>query len=111
MAFVHIGKEERAKQFFEGYGLADVPRFADPQSLLYEAFGLRKLPLGKLVNLATVTGGLRAVVSGNRQGRTEGDILQRPGAFLVYRGEVVKKFVHDSPADKPDYLAFAEVSK
>jgi hypothetical protein len=27
-----------------------------------------------------------------------------PGAFLVYRGRVIKEFIHVSAADRPDYV-------
>ena len=40
LAFVHLSTEGRAVKFFKPHHFEDVPRFADPEGHLYEAFGL-----------------------------------------------------------------------
>src|SRR5258708_3453314 len=42
--FVHLGTPERAKPYFEYYGLADVERISDPEAAIYQhpLFGLTR---------------------------------------------------------------------
>src|SRR5258708_37650784 len=40
LAFVHLANEERARKFFTPHHFENIPRFADPDGRLYEAFGL-----------------------------------------------------------------------
>src|SRR4051812_14941380 len=53
--FVHLGTPDRAKPFFEYYGIAEVERVSDPEAAVYRcpAFALgRKHPLWQLVTPA-----------------------------------------------------------
>lgn len=38
-------------------------------------------------------------------GGAEGDVAQMPGVFLLFHGETLKAYRHQSAADRPDYLA------
>ncbi|MFO0508824.1 MAG: AhpC/TSA family protein, partial [bacterium] len=38
-------------------------------------------------------------------GSAEGDVTQMPGVFLVFHGEILKSYRHQSAADRPDYVA------
>lgn len=87
--------------------MPDVPRISDPNRKLYAAFDLKQGRFLQFAGLKTVVGSARAFLAGHRQGKTEGDVLQMPGAFLLHKGRVVRSFYHESPADRPDYLGMA----
>ncbi|HRK20802.1 MAG TPA: peroxiredoxin-like family protein [Fimbriimonadaceae bacterium] len=107
VAFVHMSSELRADEFFAEFKMPDVPRISDPNRKLYAAFDLKQGRFLQFAGLKTVVGSARAFLAGHRQGKTEGDVLQMPGAFLLHRGRVVRSFYHESPADRPDYLGMA----
>ncbi len=108
MALVHMATEAEAKGFLERYGLADLPRVSDPRQSVYRAFGLNRGNLLQLFGLGTWIGGWRsAFLEGNRQGPAVGDSFQMPGVFLIFHGEVLKSYRHQSPADRPNYVSLA----
>jgi peroxiredoxin len=107
LAFVHLGTEEKANSFFTPYGLADVPRFADPEGKLYEAFGLVRAELRQYLNQESILRMLIAWLNGHFVGLPAGDVERMPGAFLVKDGEIKKAFRHKLVSDRPDYLALA----
>jgi peroxiredoxin len=107
LAFVHLGTEEKANSFFTPYGLADAPRFADPQGKLYEAFGLVRAELRQYLNRESIFRMLLAWLNGHFIGLPAGDVERMPGAFLVKDGEIRKAFRHKLVSDRPDYLALA----
>lgn len=107
LALVHMGSEERAPRFFGSYGLEDVPRVSDPERALYRAFGLGRGGLGKLLGPKVwVRGFQSAILERHGFGALAGDGLQMPGVFLLFHGEVLKSYRHQSAADRPDYLEF-----
>jgi peroxiredoxin len=107
LAFVHLGTEEKANSFFTPYGLADAPRFADPEGKLYEAFGLVRAELRQYLNQESILRMLIAWLNGHFVGLPAGDVERMPGAFLVKDGEIKKAFRHKLVSDRPDYLALA----
>ncbi len=107
LAFVHLGTEEKANSFFTPYGLADAPRFADPDGKLYEAFGLVRAELRQYLNQESILRMLIAWLNGHFVGLPAGDVERMPGAFLVKDGEIKKAFRHKLVSDRPDYLALA----
>lgn len=108
VALVHMSSEADAAQFLERYGLSDVPRVSDTRQAVYRAFGLNRGKLHELFGLRTwIRGFQSAVLEGNRQGPTAGDSFQMPGVFLIFHGEVLKSYRHQSPADRPDYVSLA----
>ena len=103
-----MGSDEQAASFLARYGLADLSRFSDPECHLYRAFGLRRLPVRKLLTLRVLRRGFAAVWRGHRQGLLiVGDGLRMPGVFLVRDGAVVRSYRHEGPGDLPDYLDLA----
>ena len=108
VAFVHIGSEADALEFFKDFGLENELRLSDPDSQYYKLFGLSQQSFFKMLSLATIQNSLRAMKSGYRQGRIKSDPKTMPGLFLISKGIVVKKFVHENPGDKPDLLDFLE---
>ena len=109
VVLVHMASESQAEVFFEKYGLQDIPRVSDPSQGIYRAFGLDRGSLLQLFGLKTWIRGFRtSVVDGHAQGATVGDSFQMPGVFLIFHGEVLRAYRHQSPADRPNYVSLAQ---
>jgi peroxiredoxin len=109
VALVHMAQESEAEPFLKKYGLVDLPRVSDPGQAVYRAFGLDRGSLLQLFGLKTWVRAFQSVVvQGNKQGATIGDSFQMPGVFLVFHGEVLRAYRHQSPADRPDYVSLAQ---
>lgn len=101
---VHMMDEDSADKQLANFGLADIPHISDPESLLYKKFRLHKGSLSQLFGFKVMVRGIIAgLVKGNGIGKEMGDIYQMPGVFLLRRGEIVNKYVHQTAADRPDY--------
>ena len=105
IVLVHMGEPDSSRRFFGKYGLDDLPQISDPRCLLYRAFGLAKGSLRALFGPFVMWRGFQAVVAGGHAvGRLAGDGFQMPGLFLLYHGQVIATYRHQSAADRPDYL-------
>lgn len=96
-----------ADQMFARAGLGDVPRLSDPDGALYRAMGLGTVAPA---TFASPTLWVRGFQSGVLAGRgfaaqSAAAIRQLPGVFLMHAGLVLREYRHQSPADRPDYLA------
>ena len=106
LLLVHMGSEEQAAEFFARYNMDDVPRISDPKCALYRGFGLSRGSLGALFGPKVWTRGLQAGLANKHGAGTQiGDGFQMPGVFLIFYGEVLRTFRHQSAADRPDYVA------
>lgn len=109
VVLVHMGGEDHASKYFQHYGLQDVLRISDPNQALYRAFGLGR---GSLFNLFGPKVWLRGFQAGVLKrhgiGRLVGDGFQMPGVFLVFHGEVLRSYRHQSAADRPQYSRFVD---
>ncbi|WP_321474559.1 peroxiredoxin-like family protein [uncultured Paludibaculum sp.] len=106
LVVVHMGREAQAVDFFGHYGLENVPRISDPERALYRAFALGRGSLLDLFGPKVWWRGFQAaILARHGLGRPAGDGFQMPGAFLLFHGELVRSYRHQSPADRPDYLA------
>ncbi len=106
LVLVHMGSEQHGSRFFQKYGLESVPQISDPKKSLYRAFGLRRGTFGDLFGPKVWLRGFEAGILGRHGvGRLVGDGFQMPGAFLLFHGEVVRSYRHQSAADRPDYMA------
>ena len=78
----------------------------DMGQTLYRAFGL---PTGKIMQIFDLRSIVRLVplVAKHGAGRVQGDGLQMPGVFVIFHGEVLKAFRHQSVADRPNYVSLA----
>ena len=108
IVFVHMSQEPEAQEFFSRYSVADCSRISDPARVLYRQFGLERGNLMQLFGPQTIVRGIQAFLKGASIGRLQGDGFQMPGAFLIYRGEVVKSFIHGFAGDLPDYKNMAK---
>jgi len=106
LVLVHMGSEQQGVKFFAKYGLESVPHISDPKRSLYRAFGLPRGSFGDLFGPKVWVRGFEAAILGRHGvGRLVGDGFQMPGAFLLFHGEVVRSYRHQSAADRPDYMA------
>lgn len=106
LVLVHMGTEQHGAKFFEKYGLEAVPQISDPRRNLYRAFGLPRGTFGDLFGPKVWVRGFQAAILGRHGvGRLAGDGFQMPGVFLLFHGEVVRSYRHQSAADRPDYMA------
>lgn len=106
LVLVHMSSEATASRFFSRYGLEDVQRISDPERTLYRAFGLPRGRFGDVLGPKVWWRGFQAgVLGGHGVGRLMGDGFQMPGVFLLFHGEILRSYRHQSAADRPDYLA------
>ncbi len=111
IVLVLMGREEKAEQALKSHGLADVPRIWDPKLALYRAFGITKGSAGQLFGPKVWWRGVQAgIFGGHGIGAPEGDVTQMPGVFLVFHGEILESYRHQSAADRPDYLSLVGVA-
>ena len=106
IVLVHMGREETAENILGKYKMEDVPRVWNPKLSLYQAFGLEKGALAQLFGPKVWLRGFKAGFLGKHgTGVADGDVAQMPGVFLVFHGEILKSYRHQSAADRPNYLA------
>lgn len=109
IALVHMGTPESFAAFAGRYGLGDVPAISDPGRRLYRGIGLRRGTLSQLFGWSVWWRGARSFFSGHRAGKLQGDGRQMPGAILIRDGRVVRRFIHATAADRPDYVELCEL--
>ncbi len=108
LVVVHMAEEDQASEFFEKYDLEDLPRISDPNRTLYRAFGLARGSLSALFGPKVWIRGIEAgIIKQHGIGPQAGDGFQLPGVFLIFHGEVLRTFRHQSAADRPDYVSLA----
>lgn len=109
LAVVHMIDPKEASKELERYGLADIPQISDPECILYKKFGLKRGSLTALFGLKVwIRGFFAGLVRGNSVGLEKGDGFQMPGVFLLFKGNVLKRYVHSSAADRPNYVSLSE---
>jgi thiol-disulfide isomerase/thioredoxin len=105
--FVHLGTPEIAKAHFDYYGLSSVERVNDPGGALYRhpAFALRRQNwLLQTLNPAVFWTWFKRALVKHGIGMIQGDGSQMPGIFFLRDATIVRRFVHRTIADEPDYL-------
>jgi peroxiredoxin len=108
IVLVHMSREENAAQMVARYGLANVDRVSDSNLSVYRAFGLSRGRLMELFGPKVWWRGFQAGVLGRHGlGTPDGDGFQMPGVFVVFHGEVIRSYIHQSAADRPDYIQLA----
>jgi len=105
LVLIHMSDLELAKTYLDKYNLADEEQISDPNCESYAEFGLVKGSIGQLFGLKVWSRGFGQASKGNFFSlRQIGDALQMPGLFMLSKGVVKNMFIHNSIADKPDYL-------
>ena len=110
LVFVHLSNEERAHKFFKPHLFENLPRFADPEGCLYEAFGLVRAKWRQYLNPQSIARMFAAWARGNFVGAPDGDVERMPGVFLIHREKIVKSFRHRLVSDRPDYVSLASLT-
>jgi peroxiredoxin len=107
IVLAHMGEPEFGRDFFRKYGLDDLHQISDPGRGLYRAFGLQRGNLWMLFGPKVWVRGFDAgIVRRHGVGRLVGDGFQMPGLFMVFHGQVLRSYRHQSAADRPDYVRF-----
>lgn len=104
VALVHMATDRDAEALFSRYGLADVPRFSDPDRRFYQVFGLRTGGYRNLWKPRVLVRGFQAAAE-HGVGRPRGNPFQMPGVFLVDQGRVLAGTQLVTAADRPDYVS------
>jgi hypothetical protein len=105
--FVHLGTPERAKPFFDYYGIGDVERISDPNAAVYQhpEFQLSRMhPFLNLLLPKVWMGWLKGAIFRHGIGMIEEDGHQMPGIFFLKGSQIVRHFRYRTIADEPDYL-------
>lgn len=105
IVIVHLSDIELAKTYLEKYSLEDIEQVSDPDCDLYAKFGLVKGSIGQLFGLKVWTRGFGQMAKGNMYSIKQiGDSFQMPGLFVIVDGVIKDMFIHNSIADKPNYI-------
>ena len=103
---VHMGDARELDVLLVKYGLSGLDRICDPQQQLYGVFGLKRGSFRQLFGWKVLRRGIfGGVVLRHGIGLAHADATQLPGAFLVDRCAIVRRFRHRSAADRPDYVS------
>ena len=105
--FVHLGTPERARPYFDYYGLGTVERVSDPDAALYGSgpFALpRQHPLSHFLIPKNWKGWLTHSLRQHGIGMIREDSYQMPGIFVLRDGAIVNAFRFKDISDQPDYL-------
>lgn len=106
LVLVHMGSDEDGERLLRRYGLHEVPRVSDKQRSLYRAFGLPRGTLSELFGPWVWWRGMQVgLFNGHGAGKRIGDGFQMPGVFLLFHGQVIGSYRHQSIADRPNYQA------
>lgn len=109
IVLVHMHNEEKANSELKKYNLSDLDTVSDPESMLYKGFHLKRGTLSQVLGFKVWFRGIYLwLTKGAFISSPEGvDTFQMPGIFLVYRGEIIKQYIHLTAADVPPYLELA----
>src|SRR3982075_3863601 len=105
--FVHLGTAERAKPFFDYYGIGDVERVSDPEAAGYQLplFALPRMhPALTLFQASVWMGWLKGALFKHGIGAIKEDGHQMQGIFFLKGPKIVRQFRYKTIADEPNYL-------
>jgi peroxiredoxin len=105
--FVHLGTPERAKPFFDYYGIGDVERISDPEAKVYRSpvFLVPRIhPALTLLQPSVWVGWFKGALFKHGIGAIKEDGEQMQGLFFLKGPQIVRQFRYRTIADEPDYL-------
>jgi hypothetical protein len=105
--FVHLGTPERAKPFFDYYGIGDVERVSDPEAKVYQmpVFLLSRInPWLTLLQPEVWVGWFKGALFKHGIGAIKEDGEQMQGIFFLKGPKIVRQFRYKTIADEPNYL-------
>jgi len=107
VAFVHGVTAAEAEPWFAKYRLTDALVISDPGLDHYRAFALGRTSVQALVDPVVWARGAVCALSHGFGAQPAELMRQLPGVFVVKGNAVLAEYRHQSPADRPDYLALA----
>src|SRR5580698_9927412 len=105
--FVHLGTPERAKPFFDYYGIGDVERVSDPEAVVYQnpVFAISRIhPVLTLFQPSVWVGWLKGALFKHGIGAIKEDGKQMQAIFFLKGSKIVREFRYRTIADEPNYL-------
>lgn len=107
---IGIGTPDQARAFVKKFNFQG-KMYVNPGLSVYKAFGLMR-GIWKTVGPASAWRAIRAMLRGNRQGSTAGDLWQQGGMFVLGPGRQLL-FEHRNPAagKQVDLKAVVEAAK
>jgi peroxiredoxin len=105
--FVHLGTPERAKPFFDYYGIGDVERVSDPEAVIYQnpVFAISRIhPVLTLFQPSVWIGWLKGAIFKHGIGAIKEDGHQMQGIFFLKGPKIMRQFRYKTIADEPNYL-------
>jgi hypothetical protein len=105
--FVHLGTPERAKPFFEYYGIGDVERVSDPEAKVYQSpvFAISRIhPVLTLFQPSVWAGWFKGAIFKHGIGAIKEDGKQMQAIFFLKGPKIVREFRYKTIADEPNYL-------
>lgn len=105
--FVHLGTAERAKPFFDYYGIGDVERVSDPEANVYQlpVFAISRIhPVLTLFQPSVWAGWLKGAIFKHGIGAIKEDGKQMQAIFFLKGPKIVREFRYKTIADEPNYL-------
>ena len=106
---VFMAVETKAGQILARYGLEDINRVSDPHQHVYRAFGLARGRLMALIGPRVLWRGFLGLLRGlGWAPPSNEDGFQMPGVFLLFHGEVLRAYRHQSAAERPNYLSIVQ---
>jgi peroxiredoxin len=105
--FVHLGTPERAKPFFDYYGIGDVERVSDPEATVYRlpVFALPRIhPVLTLFQPSVWVGWFKGALFKHGIGAIKEDGHQMQGIFFLKGPKIVRQLRYKTIADEPNYL-------
>lgn len=101
LVVVGNGSAKQAKRFYEEQEMT-FPLLTDPSLRTYKAAGFRS-GVRTVANAKSARHGVRALLQGFVQGRTQGTADQQGGALVIGRdGTEIYRFVSQEAGDHPD---------
>lgn len=108
IVLVHMSETQEAHEILYRYDLQNLDRVSDPNQTVYKAFGLGRGRLGEILGPKEWWHGVRTILfEGHGVGLLREDIFQMPGAFLLFHGQVLNGYRHQTASDRPNYLELA----
>ena len=95
IAIVHMGKPMDGTMMLQRYGLEGIHQYSDPHCAIYQAFGLERACLSKLISGSVICRAIPAFLAGHGIGMLEGDGFRMPGVFLLVNGAI--RTAHHAP--------------
>lgn len=110
IVFIHMADHERARPYFEKYGLGGIDRVSDPEMKLYTAPVFHLLKSTVLPHFFGATAYVKLVKRALWRYGTgpagKEDPTQLPGVFFIKERAIYRAFRHKNLGDRPDYAMF-----